>query len=129
MDKMVVSFTPDGKVEHLLKDGFFQMPGNRKVERVSTIQHSPEEQRFFIRWLMGPFAADREPLGRGTLTTGMCNVCGVDPIAMGLHIYCADKDIDAGDDRVILFNTYEQAVEVEIAMVNAMRIAGVVFAE
>lgn len=96
MKEMVISITPEGKIEHILKDSFFDTRffGNRKIERMTTIEFNVEKQQFYIQWLKGPLTGH----------------------------YAEDA---AG--RVLYFDTYDEAVQVEIERVNAMRLQGISF--
>lgn len=58
---IVVSCRPDGSVETVLKDQFFDTREvfgvtSRKIDRISEILPTEDGMRFFIKWLRGPRA-------------------------------------------------------------------------
>lgn len=108
--KLVIQFHPDGTVETLLKASVIDLRvlGHQSVDRVSEVLFDEDEQKFYIRWLKGPLAAS--PVA--CVHTGFYSV------------HFVQYELDGPK----LFDTYEQAVECEIATVNAMRLDGVSFA-
>ncbi len=97
--KMVLLVTPAGEVQHTLKDSFFNTGflGNRSVERMTEIRFDETRQKFYIVYINQDILS-----------------------ALGKHGYFEDCDGDYA-----LFDTYEQAVEVEIDLVNQLRSQGV----
>jgi hypothetical protein len=105
--KHVVSFFPDGSVEHTRSadmDAVFGTGGEMK--RVTDIGR--REEGYFINWLLGPFAGREH-------TWGMSIGYGI--VSYALHpVECT-----------MYFPTYEAAVLHEVKMLNAMRCQGVRF--
>ncbi len=106
-DMFVMVFKPDGTVEFTRSPklyAFFNGEGN--MERISEIRkyHSGQEG-YYIEWLKGPH--------------------------LGMHTTTIDYKyglLDQPDEGyVIKFSTYEAAVQHEVAVLNAMRKAGVTF--
>lgn len=108
MKEMVISITPEGRVEHTLKDSFFdtRFLGHRKIERMTEIVFCEESQRFYIRWLKGPY-------------TGYHHSYQVEALMWG--------ETDPKLGKVYLFDTYEAAVQREIELVNQLRLQGISF--
>jgi hypothetical protein len=111
MREMVITITPEGKVEHILKDSFFDTRffGHRKIERLSEVAFSPEFQKFFIKWLKGPFKNQIHTTYQQTIIEGI--------------VPDADE-WSIEDGEIYLFDTYEEAVQREIELVNQMRLQG-----
>lgn len=111
MKEMVISISQEGKVEHILKDSFFdtRFLGKRKVERLSEVRFSPEFQQFYIHWLTGPFAGEDHTTYQETIMEG---------------IEIDEDEWKPEDGELYLFDTYEEAVQREIELVNQMRLQG-----
>lgn len=107
MTQYVYSFTPDGAVHGLLNDKVLdtRIFGERSVERITLIEHHNGNQKFYIRWLKGPWAG-----------------C--------VHVAAIERDILYISQQafgVVQFDTYEEAVQHEIKCVNELRRRGVDF--
>lgn len=100
MDTNVLNFFPNGTLQHTLKDSYFNTSvlGKRKVERMTEISFQEILQKFYICVL-------NEELFK----------------ANNSHIYLMEE---GADDKVLYFNTYEEAVEKEIEWVNSLRLQG-----
>jgi hypothetical protein len=112
--ELVVTVHANGSLETLLKDGVFDTRqfGDRKIERVSVIEHDESTQHFYIKWLKGPYA-------------GMCHTFAMATKLLGASEW---RHITTGGQTIASFETYDDAVEHEIACVNALRLAGHSFA-
>ncbi len=104
---MIINFFPDGSVQHTLKDNVFKMPGRRKIERVTDIRFDEREQKFYIYWRGGPFAER------------------VQTVAMALA-YGVKGDFEMLPDATatMYFMSYDEAVALEVLMLDALRLAG-----
>jgi hypothetical protein len=111
MKEMVLSIDPDGKVSHILKDSFFdtRFLGNRKIERLTTIEFDTRTQKFYIHWLKGPYAGQTHTTYQQTIIEGI--------------VPDADE-WSIEDGEIFLFDTYEAAVQREIELVNLLRLQG-----
>ena len=106
----IISVSPDGILEytrHPELTEFFN--GDGKMERITDIRKKSKGNQYYIHWLKGPFAGKNH-------TYGMSKVYG---LAEDLQPWL--------EDVLLTFYTYEQAVQHEIAMLNAMRLTGVSF--
>jgi hypothetical protein len=111
-NRLVITIHPDGAVETLLKDKVFdsRVLGDRRIERLSEVLPTDDGQKFFVRWLLGPLAASNE-------------------VKVGNLAWFANNGIACWPDgETVYSNSYEEAVELEVAYVNAMRKAGISFA-
>ena len=111
MKQMVISCFPDGSIQHTLKDQFLHLlPGQRReVERMSDIEHDTNHDMFHIRLKARP----EYPV---TLRNLMDNK--ITSYRELSHIVDEDSDI-------VLFTRYEDAVTVEIDLINVMRLRGI----
>ena len=102
MDKMVITFTDSGEVQHTLRDSKFNTSflGNRKVKRMSEIVHVEATQRFIIRLI-------HKELIKYYGTT---------------HVL---KQEARYSSQIAEFDTYEDAVAEEIRFVDDLRVKGV----
>lgn len=107
-----ISFHPDGSVEFTRNRHLISIMGDRGImERVSEIHKFRDEGSYYIRWLKGPYKDWAH-------SANMANDYGVPfPPRPSDQPICA----------ILQFPTYEAAVEHEIAMLDAMRKAGVRF--
>jgi hypothetical protein len=116
MPTAVLAFDPDGTVEftrHKNLDNFFGGAGTMK--RVTDIKKLDNSSKFYIRWMLGPYAGKAHDLEKhigvfGGILDGHYGGSGV-------------------SDRTgtLLFPSYEDAVDYEIKCLNHMRLAGVTF--
>lgn len=118
MDRMVISIAPDGKVSHTLKDGFFKpdLAARRDCTRMSEVLHNADTDTFYIKFLGGLFK-DRE-LDIYMWSNVMYG--GVKPCAG-----CVLTEVVAGAPYRLEFRTYDEAVNVEIQIINEMRLKGI----
>lgn len=108
-ETIVMVFTADGTVEFTRSPKLYEFfDGRGEMERISDIQKDLQHNGYYIRWLKGP-NADRNH------TYGMS-------IALGLL-----GAVYHSVESVIMFDTYEEAVEHEVRVLNAMRKQGVLF--
>lgn len=118
MPTITMSFDPDGSIEFTRNknlDAFFGGAG--RMRRVTDIAKLDDSSKFFIRWLLGPYAGKAHALEHH-----------IDIFGSILDRRYGGSEI--GDKTsVILFNSYEAAVQYEIDCLNAMRKAGVTFDE
>lgn len=115
MQTISMSFDPDGSIEFTRNknlDTFFGGAG--KMRRVTDINKAEGWARFYITWLMGPYAGAAHTLEHHI------DVFGPDYVAW---------DCELGLDNVLMFFSYEIAVQYEIKCLNAMREQGVTFDE
>ena len=104
-EPLIMVFTPEGTVEFTRSPKLYEFfEGDGDMERVSEIHKSGP--RYYIRWLMGPFA-------------------GQDHTFRMAKRYRLSERVAV--DMAMLFSTYEAAVEHEVKMLNAMRREGVTF--
>lgn len=106
MGQLVIRVGTDGSLHTLLKDTVLDTSkfGDRKIDRITLIEFDEDEQKFFIKWLRGPY----RPF---THTQGMAR----ETLASDKYRLSADT---------IFFDTYEKAVEHEVECVNALRLEG-----
>lgn len=105
---MVLSFEPNGSVEYTRDNRLADLWGGEgNMVRVSDIQKMPERNEYYIKWLRGPYA-------------GQDHVYDI-AIQYGL------AEDDVSPCSIVLFATYELAVEHEVSILNAMRKTGVLF--
>jgi hypothetical protein len=107
MTKLVYRIDANGNVEGLLKDTAIDsriFAGRREIHRITLIEHDPDEQKFHIQWLAGPFKGQYHD-----------NV---------IDASIFDRPTEGDPLKDMLFDTYEEAVEHEIRCVNALRHKG-----
>lgn len=99
MEKMVITFTDNGEVQHTLRDSKFKTNflGNRKIKRMSEIVHCEVTQQFHIR----------------LINTDV------------IKYYGHDYVLNVPSYTVALFDTYEEAVDAEISFIDDLRLKGV----
>lgn len=106
----VITFKPNGSIEFtrssepLITD--LEQHGRKSVKRMTEILFSEEDQKYYIVWTAGPFSY-----------RNILSVVG----------YTLDPEGNLEPENIKLFETYEQAVEYEIAMVDYLRLHGLVF--
>lgn len=110
MKEFVISCLSDGSVQYTRNKGIFDLDGIKEVERVSDIRFTSSKQKYYIFWLRGPYALHPMFLSQWT-----SHHTGKPPVKVTI----------VGD--WLLFDTYEDAVEVEVMMLNAMRLKGTTF--
>lgn len=116
MDKMIISFMPDGSVQHTLKDAAFkpELGGTKRiVERMTEIKHDTERDMFYAQMV----GEDIPITAIDCITIGLDN-CDI-PNMRSAHI-----DFEMHQDGVILYDKYEDAVILEIAYTNKLRLLG-----
>lgn len=110
-NQLTISFGPDGTVQHTLNDAFMQPDFDvpRTVERMTDIKHETAINCFYIVGLL-------DPVKGKYFDKAMINNLNVDI-----------SDIPHRLDRrgVLLFGGYEEAVRVEIRVIDALRVQGV----
>jgi hypothetical protein len=112
MPQLVITVHENGSLETLLKDKVLdtRIFGDRRIERITIIEHDEYRQKFFIHWLKGPMVGTkRVPIGGGSV----------------LHSYSSVACWD--DYSVLFFDTYDDAVRHEVDSVNALRVNGYSF--
>lgn len=114
MSEFVISCLPDGSIQHTLKDGILKIEGEREIERVSDIRFNPQNQKFHVHWLLGPYRGQSLTVSQWIDTVGETDLPVRAYFRIGVH-------------AIVFTDTYEDSVELEIAMLNAMRLAGVTF--
>jgi len=87
--------------------------------RVSDIKKVSGQPYYYIYWVKGPFAGQNHTWNLARSCTANTPNLKLPRIPTGL----------AALDDLVLFNSYEDAVTHEIAMLNAMRLKGVSFRE
>jgi hypothetical protein len=113
--ELVYVFHPDGRVEGTLKDSFFKPNlGPRKIERMTSINFDPNQQKFYIFWLKGPFKGYPHTTYEETIYAGIIPEWGPE-----------DGEGYPGD--WYFFDTYEDGVRKEIELVNGLRLQGFSF--
>lgn len=118
MPTITMSFDPDGSIEFTRNknlDTFFGGAG--RMRRVTDIAKLDNSSKFFIRWLLGPYAGKAHSLEHhigvfGGILDGHYGGPGV-----------------SNRTGTLMFDSYEAAVGYEIACLNAMREQGVTFDE
>ena len=109
---IVLAVHPDATVEYTRNSDFVPFDGEGTMERVTDIAKFKHASLYYINWLMGPYAGMAH-------SVSMATNYGV-PIP-------PRPDNDNAPSAIITFPTYEAAVEHEVAVLNAMRKAGVRF--
>lgn len=111
MGQIVINVSSTGAIETLLKEDVLDLSkfGVREVKRITIIEFDTAAQRFFIRWLAGPYA-------------GAIHDASMDEHCLG------DDFLGLSEDQYATFDTYADAVAHEIKCVNALRLKGVSFA-
>lgn len=117
----VVSFHPDGTVEYTRSNLLTLFGGLGEMQRVTEIEKLPHANKFTIRWLRGPFAGavHTRTIARNYLIPEELDIAGCPRFS---------PEYMRADDPME-FDTYNDAVFHEIAMLNVMRKAGVKFGE
>ena len=114
-----VNVFPDGSTEFTRSPVMSKVFGDGgDMVRVSDIRKINGQPYYYIHWLKGPFAGlahTWNALRACTTNTPNLRLLGV-PTGASL-------------DDIVLFSSYEDAVDHEIAMLNAMRVKGVSFRE
>lgn len=104
---IVLSFHPDGEIEYTRNSQFTPFEGRGEMQRVTDIRKEPDGNQFYIHWMLGPCA-------------GVDHTYGMS-IAVGVISTCPAVEL------VMKFPTYEDAVNHEVAVLNAMRRKGIRF--
>lgn len=111
---LVFAFHPDGHIEYTRTSRITLFGGRGSMERVTDIYKFRETSLYYICWLLGPYK-------RMAHTVSMAESYSV-PVP-------PRPATDQIESAVITFETYEEAVQHELQMLNAMRRAGVMFDE
>lgn len=118
MKRMVISCFPDGTTQHTLKDTFFKPDlGPRQIERMSEILFHEGAQRFYIKFLKGPYLGCVLGIGVFRHMSGRYGDHFLDKMPEGSY------ELEP-ETATLIFDTYERAVEVEVLVIDAMRLAG-----
>lgn len=115
MPKHTFAIHPDGSIEFTRNealDGMFKGAG--EMQRVTEICKLPDQALFYVQWKLGPYK--HRPLGFRQLD----EYPGVEDFS------CSIEDDNFG---TLYFYSYAIAVQQEVAMLDAMRKAGVSFHE
>lgn len=115
MSNHILTVTPEGELHYTRGDAAVEVileaspalaNADMRMDRITEIKLSPENRRFYICWLRGPYAGE-------------------------VHSHTLDSRIRPEVRNAIpytmYFNSYEAAVKHEIAVVAAMRKQGVTF--
>lgn len=115
--QQVISIAPDGIISGLQhkpgKGVDLRAFGPATIERVSEIMPTDDGQRWFVEIKTGPLAGRR-------VTTKLLSEARILP----LSIIEIAKDVDV-DDGLLTFGDYDEAVKVEIKVLDALRVKGV----
>jgi hypothetical protein len=116
MKEMVLTITPEGRVEHTLKDSFFdtRFLGRRRVERMTSVNFDPNQQKFYIMWLRGPFK-------------GFPHTTYEETLCAGIEPEWGREDGEGYPGDWLFFESYEAGVQREIELVNELRLQGFSF--
>lgn len=114
MPQLVITCHPDGSIETLLKDRVFdtrKFGDQRRIERLSEIFPSADGSFFMVRWFKGPLIGVKEIL-----------------LPDGEFLYSLASISGDREGHPLIFDTYEDGVDFEVATVNRLRLAGHSFA-
>ena len=114
MPSISVTFDPTGEIEYTRNAKLsWLFDGAGVMRRVTDIAKLPDENLFYIQWLLGPYA------GKSHTTEEHVSIFGaVKPL-------CRCRI--SSHTGTMFFYTYEAAVAYEIECLNAMREQGVTF--
>lgn len=106
----VITINPDGTMEGLRRksgEGIDLRPfGLADITRTSDICFESKEQKFFVRFLEGPLKSR--------------------VLTYTLYAFCTGKPVVFSNDKPIMyFDEYEEAVEFEIEVLDAVRTKGI----
>ena len=110
--RLVFTIGATGSIEGLLKDKVLNTAdmGDRKIERITMIEHDEGNQKFYIKWLTGPYAGRKHSLD---MDQELFPVPGYYRETTSPYYHFFDK--------------YDDAVDHEIKCVNKLRERGVSF--
>ena len=108
---IVIAFDADGTAEWTRNSRFVPFGGEGTMQRVTDIRKVPDKPRYYIHWMLGPY--------KGSDHTA----------ALSVKLGCLDRTSYMTINMVLLFGSYEAAVQHEIQLLNAMRRNGVSFHE
>jgi len=115
--EIVISFSSDGSVEYTRDKRIVGMFGGAgSMKRVTDIQKYSDAERYYIKWLMGPF--DHKVHG----VSHHVKVFGLDDNV--LERLNGNIDLMLG---IIWFGSYDEAVAYEVECLNKMRMQGITF--
>lgn len=119
----VIAVHADGQLEFTRNKELTGMFGGEGLmERVTDIQKLPTSNEYFIRWVLGPWK------GRAHTYTMLRNYFNPDECVDDLGIRNPGSMGDqCAVQTPLLFNSYEEAVTHEIAVLDRMRKMGVRF--
>ena len=127
----VISFNEDGSVEFTRTPELLALfEGQRmRVERMTDILFDDANQKFYIKFLKGPFKERDlkwDTVGLTQVSTDLHRRWHdfIEENSPGLRTICLDTDVENYEYTRVLFNTYEDAVKVEIAFVDYLREQG-----
>lgn len=123
-ERHVITVHGDGAMEFTRNRTLMDAFGHHgTMERVTEISKVPDEPLYYIKWLMGPFAATGHPAdvrtGHHTLQTEW---------AIFKDRKVPDNASIDAETGVLRFPSYEEAVAHEVECLNRMREFGVSFA-
>jgi len=120
MPKQLITINPDGSIEGLqVKKGRgvdLRQFGTANIERITNIEWAAEEQKWFIRFLLGELAGCLASANVVRATAGYIE-----------NLPCPNPNLTApvnGTPGTLLWDDYDDAVKAEIAIIQAARKAG-----
>lgn len=120
---IVLAFDTEGTVEYTRNASFVPYEGRGEMQRVTDIKKEPYGQRFYIHWMLGPWAGVDH-----TRTIARSYFNPDELLELTYQGLCPTFSPEYQfADAPMLFDSYEGAVKHEIVMLNAMRKAGVSF--
>jgi hypothetical protein len=115
MPTHIFAIHPDGSIEFTRNEALDTMfDGKGEMQRVTEICKLPDQALYYVQWKLGPFK--HRPLGYHQFG----EYPGVE------DFFCTIEDDEFG---TLYFASYAIAVKQEVAMLDAMRKAGVSFHE
>lgn len=110
----VITIGPDGSLRGLVQKGKldFRAFGSASIKRITEILWDEAQQRWCVHFLLGVYAGTR-------LTEAMAQPFGVVDALKAL-----DGESSGRGAAVFYFPEYDNAVQAEVAFINAARLAG-----
>jgi hypothetical protein len=123
MQRQVITVNPDGSIfglQHKRGQGVdLRKLGHAKVKRETLIEWDEARQAWTIRWT----TPERDEWGQLEWDHGTFRRAGVDHRAHGGFVYPSTVP-DAHAEWAVFFDDYEDAVAAEVAVIQALQVAG-----
>lgn len=112
---VVLSFCPDGTVEYTRNTAFQPFQGEGVMQRVTDIKKLDGDNIYFIHWMQGPYAGFDHTKDMAERYVDISDLPAIQPTGT------------KGLGKFLYFETYQAAIDHEVAVLNAMRKEGVRF--